>query len=190
MITKRNRNINRNKTRKTSVNFNKEAVYLENLYDKKTFSIISDYCAKIKDSDMVLDPKKVHGRGMYEFKPNDPILKTICNKTLIQAVRRVAGNYKLRPCFEIPIEYRKYFMGSHMNWHRDTQMLPDQLQYECVITIENTADSKTLIEQNTGVKELQTAPNSILIVRANGVKHKVTKLTKGTRTIIKLVFCE
>jgi hypothetical protein len=42
-------------------------VYLENLYDKKTFSIISDYCQKIKDSDMVTDPKKVHGRGMYVF---------------------------------------------------------------------------------------------------------------------------
>lgn len=188
MLTKRNRNIR--KTRKTIPNFNKEAVYLENLYDKKTFSIISDYCQKIRDSDMVTDPKKVHGRGMYVFKNSDPILNTICNKTLIHAVRKVTGNNKLHPCLEIPIEYRKYFIGSHMDWHRDTQILQDQLQYECVITIMNTADSNTLIEHEKGIKQLQTAPNSILIVRANGVKHKVTKLTKGTRTIIKLVFCE
>ena len=139
---------------------------------------------------MVTDPKRVHGRGMYEFRNEDPILKTIFNKTLIHKIRKATGNNKLRPCFEIPIEYRKYFIGSYMNWHRDTPMLPDQLQYECVITIQNNADSKTLIEQNTGVKTLQTAPNSILIVRANGVNHKVTKLTKGLRTIIKLVFCE
>jgi hypothetical protein len=164
-------------------------VYIENLYDKKTFSTLAEYCQNIKDSDMVLDPKKVHGRGMYVFKNHDPILQTICNKTLINAVRKATCNNKLRPCFEIPVEYRKYFIGSHMDWHRDTQMLPDQLQYECVITIQNTADSKTLIEQNSGIKTLQTAPNSLLIVRANGVNHKVTKLTKGTRTIIKLVFC-
>ena len=188
MLTRRNRHTR--KTLKVKPNFNKEAVYLENLYDKKTFSIILEYCQKIKDSDMVLDPKRVHGRGMYEFKNNDPILNTICNKSLIQTVRKATGNNKLRPCFEIPIEYRKYFIGSHMDWHRDTQMLPDQLQYECVITVENTADSKTLIEQDKGVKHLQTVPNSILIVRALGVNHKVTKLTKGSRTIIKLVFCE
>jgi hypothetical protein len=169
---------------------NKEAVYLENVYDKNSFSIISDYCQKIKDSDMVIDPKNVRGRGMYVFKNDDQILKTICNKTLIQAVRKLTGNNKLSPCFDIPIEYRKYFIGSYMDWHRDTPMLEDQLQYECIITIINTGDSKTLFEYEKGIKQLQTVPNSILIVRANGIKHKVTKLTKGTRTIIKLVFSE
>jgi hypothetical protein len=35
-----------------------------------------------------------------------------------------------------------------------------------------------------------TEPNTLLVVRANGISHKVTPLTKGERTILKLVFAK
>jgi hypothetical protein len=75
-----------------------------------------------------------------------------------------------------------------MDWHTDTIMLNNQLQYECVITISNTSDSETLLDKKIYTSHIETEPNSLLIVRANGVRHKVTELTKGERTIIKLVF--
>lgn len=89
---------------------------------------------------------------------------------------------------EVPVEYRKYIRGSFMNWHKDTQMLPHQLQYECVITITNTSNSRSSFRKKTRTINVKSKPNSIIIVRANGISHKVSKTTKGTRTILKLVF--
>jgi len=169
--------------------FNKEAVYKEHIYNPTTFRKLLDYAHQIKDTDMIYDPK-ASGRAMYVISENDPIIKIICNSELIESVRKITNNPRLKPCLQIPIEYRKYVIGSYMDWHKDTQMLPNQLQYECVITLENTSDSNTLLEYNSGIKTLTTNPNSLLVVRANGISHKVTQLQSGFRTIFKLVFCE
>lgn len=185
----------KNKTRKRkqhggkSTDFNKEAVYQEHIYNPTTFRKLLDYAHKIKDTDMIHDPKAT-GRAMYVISESDPIIKLICNSELIDKVRKITNNPKLKPCLQIPIEYRKYVIGSYMDWHKDTQMLPNQLQYECVITLENTSDSHTLLAYNSGIKNIATNPNSLLVVRANGVSHKVTQLQSGFRTIFKLVFCE
>ena len=170
-------------------NFSSEAVYSENIYSKAQFNAILKYAQTIKDANMVYDPKAT-GRAMYVIDSNDPIVSKICNETLITKVRKIVGNTNLKPCLAIPIEYRKYIIGSYMDWHKDSQMLQDQLQYECVITLTNSSDSLTLLEYNTGIKKLITKPNSLLVVRANGINHKVTPLTKGERTILKIVFAE
>jgi hypothetical protein len=171
------------------VDFSSEAVYKENIYSNKDFNTILKYASTIKDSDMSYDPKAT-GRAMYVISNSNPIISTICSDDLINQIRKITGNKNLKPCLEIPIEYRKYVIGSYMDWHKDTKMLPDQLQYECVITLTNNSDSYTLLEYNTGIKKLITKPNSLLVVRANGINHKVTPLTKGTRTILKIVFSE
>jgi hypothetical protein len=69
-------------------------------------------------------------------------------------------------------------------------MLKDQLQYECVITLTNTSDSLTLFDKILYNDEIYTKPNSILIVRARGIRHMVTKTIKGSRTILKFVLYE
>ena len=38
------------------------------------------------------------------------------------------------------------------------------------------------------VRSVETTPNSALILRAGGVEHKVTPLTSGRRTILKMAF--
>jgi len=184
---KRRQNTRTRKSRRTD--FNNDAVYLKNIYDKSTFSKILAYTKQIKSSNMVHDPKAT-GRAMYVINNNHPIIPIICSTELINHIRKITANPKLKPCLEIPIEYRKYIIGSYMDWHKDTQMLANQLQYECVITLTNSSDSLTLLQYDQGVKKLVTEPNSLLLVRANGISHKVTPLTKGERTILKLVFAE
>lgn len=171
------------------IDFNNDAVYLKNVYDKSTFNKILEYTNQIKSSDMVHDPKAT-GRGMYVINNKHPIIPIICSSELINKVRKITNNPKLKPCLEIPIEYRKYVIGSYMDWHKDTQMLQNQLQYECVITLTNNSDSFTLLKYDSGIKKMVTEPNTLLVVRANGISHKVTPLTKGERTILKLVFAE
>ena len=177
------------KTLKKKPDFNKTAVYSENIYNKSQFHIIQNYCQAIKNSQMVYDPKAT-GRGMYVIDNADPIIPLIYNKQFINKVRTLTGNKKLKPCLTVPVEYRKYVVGSHMDWHKDTQMVSGQLQYECVITVKNNSDSHTLFMYNDGIRKISSTPNSLLIVRANGVNHKVTPLENGERTILKLVFCE
>ena len=169
--------------------FNYNGVYESNIYSTDDFNKIKEICNQIPDSSLVLDPK-ASGRLMYTFLPNDPIHAIIINDNFINKIRKLTGNNNLVPCSQIPVEYRKYVTGSYMDWHKDTKMLKNQLQYECVITITNNSDSKTLFDKILYTSSINTEPNSLIIVRADGVTHKVTELTKGERTIIKLVFCE
>jgi len=184
--TRKFKNTN-NRTRR--VNMGKNMIYKKNIFSAQTFRHVLSACKNIRDDKMVLDPKAT-GRLMYEFKSTDPLVSTIFNKPFIQKIRQITGNYNLVPCYEVPIEYRKYKKGSHMDWHRDSQMLDDQLQYECVVTLTNTSDSKSLFKKDERVQSVSSEPNSIIIVQARGIPHKVTKTNSGERTILKLVFKE
>ena len=167
------------------------SVYQRNILSEDTFQQVLNLCKSYDETNMVLDPKADNRRYMHIFKLNDPIYSVVFNNEFIDKIRTLCGNQKLEPCLDIPIEYRKYTIGSYMDWHTDVKMLPDQLQYECVITLTNTSDSKTISNNWLGLSKtsIVTEPNSVLIVRANGVKHCVTKITKGSRTILKLAFC-
>jgi len=166
-------------------------IYERHILSKGIFQQLCDICKSYNESNMILDPKADNRRFMHVFPLNDPIYEVIFNDEFITKIRKLCGNQHLEPCLDIPIEYRKYVIGSYMDWHSDMKMLPDQLQYECVITLTNTSDSKTIVNNWFGLskKSIITEPNSILIVRANGVKHCVTKITKGERSILKLAFC-
>lgn len=168
-------------------NFDNDAVYLENVYEPSAFHQIQMQCDGIQT--MQSDPK-AQGRLMHILNNAHPLIPQIFNRSLINTVRRITGNPRLSPCPEVPPEYRIYNPGSSMHWHRDQQMLPDQNQYECVITLRNTSDSETLLDHKKGIKSLQTKPNSLLVVRANGIKHSVSPTTKGSRSILKVVFSE
>jgi hypothetical protein len=148
-------------------------------------------CNDIKTENMELDDK-ASKRLMFAFKKDNPktklIEELIFNKEFIEKIRKLIGNDKLVPYLKIPVEYRKYQKGAYMKWHRDTKMLKDQLQYECVITLTNTSDSLTLLDKVLYWDKISTEPNSILIVRARGIRHMVTKTINGSRTILKFIF--
>ena len=173
--------------------FRYNAIYEKNILSKRIFDKILLLCNEIGTEQMELDDK-ASKRLMYQFKKDDPktklIEKLIYNKEFIEKVRKLIGNNKLVPYLKIPIEYRKYQKGGYMKWHRDTKMLKDQLQYECVITLTNTSDSLTLLDKVLYWDKISTEPNTILIVRARGIRHMVTKTIKGSRTILKFVFYE
>ena len=176
------------RTRKARpVNFDKDAIYLENVYDPRSFHHIQTVCDRIQT--MKPDPK-AQGRLMHILETTHPLIPEIFSPTLINTVRRITGNPRLSPCPQVPPEYRIYNPGSFMHWHTDQQMLPDQKQYECVITLRNTSDSKTLLDYPKGIKSLRTKPNSLLVVRAKGIRHSVMPTTKGSRSILKVVFSE
>ena len=171
----------------------KEYSYASNVYSPTHFRAIRKACKAIPKEAMKLDREPTtKNRLTYRFKKTDPLVNRIYNKELVQAVRTLTGNERLEPYDRVPVEYRIYERGASMNWHTDRQLLPDQRQYECVITLRNTSDSETLVKQGTRkrAKHIKTEPNSLFVVQAKGVNHCVTPLTKGSRSILKVVFYE
>ena len=168
-------------------------IYEKNALPEVYFKDLLSLCKNISDNEMVLDFKATN-RLMYEFTKYNkltPIVNSLLfNKNLIEKIRDITGNQKLVPCLEVPVEYRKYSNGSYMNWHFDTKILQDQYQYECVLTLTNTSDSLTIMNRILYNDEISSEPNSLMIVRAHGILHKVTETTKGERTILKFVFFE
>ena len=98
-----------------------------------------------------------------------------------------------------------------MGWHIDDIIYhPEQI--EVVFTLENTSDCCTIWRphdqpslsssqlskndhhdsrrehQKYDLQSTQTTPNSALIIKAGGVEHKVSPLTVGKRTILKMAF--
>ena len=92
---------------------------------------------------------------------------------------------------DFPIEYRIYPKNSKgMNLHSDT-LLYDLPQYEAIYTIHNHSDSLTKWEdENNTEYSVWTKPNSMLIVKAAGLRHMVTPVTTGTRSILKLIYTQ
>jgi len=173
--------------------FNYSYIYEKNIYTNKEFNNILSICNTISTDNMILDIKATN-RLMYLFKEDDEktelLQSLLFNKKFIKKIRKLTGNYDLYPCLKVPIEYRKYSRGSYMNWHSDTKILKNQYQYECVLTLTNNSDSLTLMDNMLYNDEISTEPNSLMIVRAHGIRHMVTETQNGERTILKFVFYE
>ena len=97
----------------------------------------------------------------------------------------------------VPIELRVYeTMGSGMEWHVD-DVLFDPPQLEIVYTLENTSDCVTSYEKKdmNGAHQskrvnIESEPNSAIILRAGGVNHCVSSLKYGKRVILKIVYVQ
>lgn len=83
-------------------------------------------------------------------------------------------------------ELREYPPGAGMGWHRD-RLLATPPQAEYVLTL-RPSDARTCFDVGRGrggVECVRPAANSLLRVRAGGVRHAVLPGTRGTRAIIK-----
>lgn len=158
-------------------------VYDKDFLDKEDFARLSDellnYEEDLKNS--------LDSRGdilRYNLPIKSEFVKDIIKK-YESKIRQLTKNRSVYLSKNFPIELRKYTKGCFMSSHKDTQIykLP---QYECVFTISNTTDSVTKIE---GL-DISTIPNSILIVKAEGVPHEVTKVGSGERNFLKFIFTE
>ena len=82
-----------------------------------------------------------------------------------------------------------------MEWHVDDVLFTEP-QIELVLTIENSSDCQTMWEekitrdQEPKVQTVQTESNSVILIQAGSVSHKVSSLRSGKRIILKFVFIE
>jgi hypothetical protein len=130
------------------------------------------------------DNPYIKNRMFYQISQNDPVHNIIYSE---KNNILVSNNLKVHVKSDnnTPIEYRVYKTNSSMTWHIDDIMYKIP-QYECVYTVENTSNSLTQYKDRFGmVHSIWTEPNSLLIVRAGDIEHRVTSITTGNRTILK-----
>jgi len=130
------------------------------------------------------------GRLRTYIQPGSKTHQVFTSRQLSDYFSHVFNRPLVSGASRIPIEYRKYPSGSTgMSWHRDVPLIGHQ--YECVYTLTNTSDSRTIWRDVFGNEHpIWTEPNSLIVVQAAGVEHAVTPVTTGERTIVKFVFCD
>lgn len=160
---------------------------IDNFFSKDEFQYIKDYFSK-------LEPR-------YDPRSNDR--KTLCisprehqviydyiykNQKLLKLIKTIKNpNHRIRKKPNYPIEHRKYFTGScGMPWHLDLSLFkPDG--FEIVLTLTNTSDSRFEWHQENTIKSISPKENTLVIVRPETVKHQVTPVNYGERTILKFI---
>ena len=95
---------------------------------------------------------------------------------------------------DVPVEVRIYEKeGAGMEWHVD-DVLYSPSQVEVVLTMENNSDCITIWEEegksSSKRVEAETTPNSAILIKAGGVRHKVSSLKNGRRVILKFVYVQ
>jgi len=164
---------------------NKKVFYSTNFFEKFVHEKIKKDClefnSQLVDEDI---PDNVKRKRFY-IDPTHDIHKLLNS----DEVKNKLGFSGYELSIDVPVEYRVYGMGGHMNWHSDTQLY-DPEQYELIYTIDNTSDTTFNWKQPiTGkIQSLEPKPNSILYVRANGAPHMVSEITDGFRYILKFVY--
>jgi len=153
--------------------------YCENFLDKNDFDILSKIISQYNDEKL----ETTCMQNRFNLKITDTIISNILQK-YTNKIRDITKNQFIYLAKNFPIEYRKYRIGSFMKKHRDT-MVYKIPQYECVLTLYNSSDSYTIINDMT---KISTRENSLLIVKANGVLHEVSPIQRGERKILKFIF--
>jgi len=79
-----------------------------------------------------------------------------------------------------------------MDYHVD-DVLYSHPQIEVIFTLFNSSNCKTIYKNKSAngddtLHEVETEPNSILLIPAGGAIHKVSPLKYGRRIIVKFVF--
>jgi hypothetical protein len=164
---------------------NKKIYYSTNFFEKFVHEKIKKDClefnSQLVDEDI---PDNVKRKRFY-IDPTHDIHKLLNS----DEVKNKLGFSGYELSIDVPVEYRVYGMGGHMNWHSDTQLYVPE-QYELIYTIDNTSDTTFNWKQPiTGkIQSLEPKPNSILYGRANGAPHMVSEITDGFRYILKFVY--
>ncbi len=177
-----------NKNNQTETNKYKKAekfsyVYEKNFLNNEDFLLLKKELEKL-DTALDKSVEKLPNVYRYNLVVESPIIKNLIKK-YEKKIKKLVSNNKIYLANNFPIEYRKYVRGSYMLKHRD-QLIYKIPQYECVFTITNSTDSNTVI----GDKKISSEPNSIIILKAQGVEHEVTKVNNGERKFLKFIFTE
>ena len=166
--------------------FDDRVIYIDNFLSETDYNNIINNTKNIKD----LKSEKFRLIKPLNTNIDKNIYDIFYSNNCINKVQKALQNYNVFSS-KFPIEYRIYPQKSQgMKWHSDT-LLYELPQYEAIYTISNDSDSLTKwIDKESNHNSISTKPNSLLIVKANGYKHMVTPLNKGTRTILKLIYTQ
>lgn len=164
---------------------NKKIFYSTNFFEKFVHEKIKNDCSEFTSHLIDEDIPNNVKRKCFYIDPTHDIYKLLDS----DEVKTKLGFRGYELSVDVPVEYRVYGMGGHMNWHSDTQLYVPE-QYELIYTIDNTSDMTFKWKQPiTGkIQSLEPKPNSILYVRANGAPHMVSEITDGSRHILKFVY--
>lgn len=161
---------------------NDEIYYIEDAFPAHLFAMIQECTKNIN----YITEDNPYVRNRF-FSPIYDIDHLVYHQSITDRIAHLL-NKQIKPCTHNPIECRLYTVGSYMDWHRD-DVLYFPPQYECILTLENSSDSRTEYEDIWGnVHSIATKPNSLLIVRGNGIKHRVTEMSRGQRKILKYIY--
>ena len=186
-ITK-NKNINKNIIKKCIL---QEILYIKDALSYDDFLKINKECLNIYPK-LVPDNSIAKNRLHVIIPKNNIIEKIFYGNKFMNLLKNNIG-LNVKPSKVLPIEFRYYIINSSMNWHRDqviTKNIYNCPQIEVVYTVHNTSDSKTewVNDKNGYINEIYSFPNSIMITQGNSSFHRVTPITNGNRSIIKIAY--
>uniref|UniRef100_A0A7S3NQU1 Fe2OG dioxygenase domain-containing protein n=1 Tax=Aureoumbra lagunensis TaxID=44058 RepID=A0A7S3NQU1_9STRA len=165
-------------------------VYIENFFRPRVFNELQRQ-ALMSISEMrpeTPDHVAVGRLGTF-VSPSTPLAEAVNSKPVQNFLQDITSSDQLQPS-DFPVELRRYPIGSSMDWHCD-ESLYENPQVECVLTIFNSCDSRTEWKKNTDpdvIVSRWTQPNSLLLVKAGGPSHRVTRSSCGERVIAKFVY--
>lgn len=161
-------------------------IYIRNFFSQRDYEMLLDECDLLR-VDLGTERRACARQRLGMMVPPDHLVhRAFMNRRVGE---RLSGlvNQKLLPA-DVPVEYRIYPVGSCMDWHQDVALYTEP-QYELVFTLSNTSDSQTQWQDDCGRRRGGwTEPNSIIMVRAESVVHRVTSINSGERGIIKFVY--
>lgn len=165
--------------------------YIQNFLSDEDFLMIQNECVQYNAAlSQGIENNNTNRRKNIEISSKR--VKDILNKEIYaEKMRKITQNPNIYLARNFPIEYRKYEKGSFMRRHSDT-LIYRVPQYECVYTLSNNSDTKTVFYDQDGkiIQTIQSQPNSLMILRANGVEHEVLPVTNGERFFLKFIFTE
>ena len=167
--------------------------YLPNLLSSKQHEVVRQRVFDLKKSSLKAEKGSyAKGRLGCRLSRDDKLSEIFSCPSVLTRVKKVSGrSEKLHiPLSDFPLEVRAYPIGSEMDWHKD-DILYKEKQLELVYTVENDSDSEFCwVDARGAINRIFTEPNSLVVLEADSVRHRVTRLGKGTRTIIKTLAVE
>eukprot|EP01061_Rhynchopus_euleeides_P027881 TRINITY_DN4530_c0_g3_i1.p1 TRINITY_DN4530_c0_g3~~TRINITY_DN4530_c0_g3_i1.p1 ORF type:complete len:304 (+),score=57.55 TRINITY_DN4530_c0_g3_i1:96-1007(+) len=166
--------------------FQPELFYKEGVLNQGVFDKLQQEVLRLEGR-ALSSPYDKRRKLIVDIRSN--ITKVMYSGEMTQVMRDLTQDPKLIPAFNFPVEVRVYDKSVGMQWHRDLRLFRNR-QYEVVFTIENNDDatSEYYKRDSSQVSTLVTKPNSLVTLRADGVRHRVPPVRTGRRVILKAVY--
>lgn len=169
-------------------------LYVRNFFPEATFARVREECEALRERVTVENRACARDRLGVMIPEDNFVHRAFVASEVADKMRALLlGEDCARELIpgDVPVEYRIYPIGGSMDWHKDVALYTKP-QYEIVFTVANTSDSTTEWEdERTGMRYGGwTEPNSVIVVKADGVAHRVTPITVGERSIIKFVLTQ